>query len=395
MLKRSGQLCAALLLVFPAVTSGSVRLELAIHEAARAARKNNLENVLVVVREESRSAKNVKSDEVLDTVDALAVRAIRKESELKTVKSAAAQNLARKTKARRAMRPSEVSRYQGSTAADVVLSLDYRERGSIFLQVTLLDQKQVYFSERVQLRERPELTPEKELSEKSTSPGSAGKSSPGSKSTGDKISGNSTGRPRSSETTQRYPGLRGSAGKFPRTGPLKGPARNSSRSEEKARRKKTDREDEKDGNGDDGRTEDRTTPTRVPPSRLAQGILNFSANSLGKKVGRGECWDLADQAMRAAGAEPPKGYTYGNEVELNDVQPGDILQFTTARFDEPGYWAIMGSPNHTAVVQSVKDGRVFMLHQNFSGQKYVSTFDFNPDNMTSGRMEVWRPVPRR
>lgn len=99
--------------------------------------------------------------------------------------------------------------------------------------------------------------------------------------------------------------------------------------------------------------------------------------------------------MRAAGAEPPRGYTYGNRIELQEVQPGDILQFKTARFDEPGYWAIMGSPDHTAVVQSVGRDRIFILHQNFGGKKIVQTFDLNPNNMSSGRMDAWRPVPRQ
>jgi hypothetical protein len=98
--------------------------------------------------------------------------------------------------------------------------------------------------------------------------------------------------------------------------------------------------------------------------------------------------------LRAAGAEPPKGYSFGDRIPLNEIQPGDILQFTSARFDEPGYWTIMGMPNHTAVVHAVGDTRAFILQQNFDGKRHVTTYDLNLNNLTSGQLEAFRPVPR-
>ena len=97
--------------------------------------------------------------------------------------------------------------------------------------------------------------------------------------------------------------------------------------------------------------------------------------------------------MQAAGAKRPDGYIFGDEIALRDMRPGDILQFTTARFDEPGYYAVMGAPNHTAVVYSIAGDRVFMLHQNFNGKKTVSTFDVNFANMTSGQVKAYRARP--
>ncbi|MDA1165401.1 MAG: hypothetical protein O3B13_20065, partial [Planctomycetota bacterium] len=89
------------------------------------------------------------------------------------------------------------------------------------------------------------------------------------------------------------------------------------------------------------------------------------------------------------------GYTFGTPVPLEEIQPGDILQFTSARFDEPGYWTIMGMPNHTAVVHAVGDTRAFILQQNFDGKRYVTTYDLNLNNLTSGSIEAFRPVPAR
>jgi hypothetical protein len=76
--------------------------------------------------------------------------------------------------------------------------------------------------------------------------------------------------------------------------------------------------------------------------RRARGI----AMANGQQVGRGECYDLADQALTFAGAKsaPSYGkitdeadYQWGRPIELKDVEAGDILQLrghkTTIRTD--------------------------------------------------------------
>ena len=69
---------------------------------------------------------------------------------------------------------------------------------------------------------------------------------------------------------------------------------------------------------------------------LGQKIMVWSKGRLGKKVGRGQCWDLAETALKQAGAMTsndlgPVGddtdYIWGDEVaDLKNVQRGDILQ---------------------------------------------------------------------
>ena len=69
----------------------------------------------------------------------------------------------------------------------------------------------------------------------------------------------------------------------------------------------------------------------------SQKVVNWARAQLGKQVRTGECWDLADSALKQAGAkssgdlgpmDADADYVWGDEVtDLKDVQPGDILQF--------------------------------------------------------------------
>jgi hypothetical protein len=66
---------------------------------------------------------------------------------------------------------------------------------------------------------------------------------------------------------------------------------------------------------------------------LNQKVAHWSAGKVGQQLGRGECWDLANQALKAAGASSSTttgaddDYVWGTAVTLNQVLPGDILQF--------------------------------------------------------------------
>lgn len=79
---------------------------------------------------------------------------------------------------------------------------------------------------------------------------------------------------------------------------------------------------------------------------LGQKVVTFAAGKKGQQAGRGECYDLADQALTFAGAKSASSYgkitddadyQWGRPIELKDVEAGDILQLrghkTTIRTD--------------------------------------------------------------
>jgi hypothetical protein len=68
-------------------------------------------------------------------------------------------------------------------------------------------------------------------------------------------------------------------------------------------------------------------------SEYNQQVYNFASGQLGRRVGRGDCWDLPHQALTSAGAQSSDttragaDYRWGDPVALEDITPGDVLQF--------------------------------------------------------------------
>jgi hypothetical protein len=69
---------------------------------------------------------------------------------------------------------------------------------------------------------------------------------------------------------------------------------------------------------------------------IGQKAVAFARGKLGQQVGRGECYDVADAALRHAGAKsaPSYGetkddgdYVWGDEIDAKDARAGDVIQF--------------------------------------------------------------------
>jgi hypothetical protein len=126
---------------------------------------------------------------------------------------------------------------------------------------------------------------------------------------------------------------------------------------------------------------------------LNRRVLQFALSQMGRKVGNGECWTLADQALRRSGARGANNFNFGRQIPLAQIQPGDILQFKSARFDFGNSFYFFGTPDHTVVVLGVEGTKVSILHQNF-GKKIVTKLNVDFKNMTKGKVWAWRPVSR-
>lgn len=376
---------AIVLLTVSLTASASVPMELAVHEAARAARRHDFDQVLVVVRENSRSAQEPEIDGVLRAIEKMTRDILKKEPGVEGLVDKSVRQLAKRIKARAGMRPSEVRRYLSVKKADAVLSLDYRNRSGISIEMTLVNGADVYFAERIELEERPDPIDEyleDTDTDEATSEDSDGKKTEKSESKASK------GGKSEIKLAPGSQGIKGTGGKVRRSKVEGRNVRSTSRQQ-----KQSEAVVKAVAAAEQTERKDAPRAPQGPISEIQREVVNFAADNIGKRIGRGECWDLADQALRAAGAEPPRGYTFGTQIPLSEIQPGDILQFTSARFDEPGYWTIMGMPNHTAVVHAVGDTRAFILQQNFDGKRHVTTYDLNLNNLTSGSLEAFRPVP--
>lgn len=136
---------------------------------------------------------------------------------------------------------------------------------------------------------------------------------------------------------------------------------------------------------------------RTVGTDLNAAVVEFVNGKMGKKVGHGECWDLAAEALTAAGATWDGKYAWGLVIdpERDVVLPGDVVQFENVVFE----WEDANSlyresmPHHTAIIVEVKSPGVFVIaHQNFgpAGRKVV-TGDLLLAHKKKGKLIVYRP----
>lgn len=137
------------------------------------------------------------------------------------------------------------------------------------------------------------------------------------------------------------------------------------------------------------------SPTAQAPT-LGEAVAAFAEAHTGRKVGTGECWDLAQQALNKAGARWDGRHGFGDAVEVADVQRGDVVQFDNVLIERRSPERLeqdrMGP--HTAVVLAVEGpGRYLLAHQNFgkAGRK-VSRYALVMDDVKRGTVSFFRPV---
>ncbi len=140
----------------------------------------------------------------------------------------------------------------------------------------------------------------------------------------------------------------------------------------------------------------RTIAQEIPT--LNKEIVEYVESVIGKKVDRGECWDLANQALIRVDAAWDRQYIYGNRIdhEKDKVYPGDLIQFknVTVRYTEGNVTYTELMAHHTAIVYKVLGKGIFEIaHQNteFSGRK-VGLSELNTNHIIKGKVYFYRPT---
>jgi hypothetical protein len=143
---------------------------------------------------------------------------------------------------------------------------------------------------------------------------------------------------------------------------------------------------------------------KLPPNlhtfELNSRVIEFVDRVMGTTVGRGECWDLAQQALDQNLADWTRPTTYGLPLnpDTTEIKAGDIIQFRTVKTTEHHSggvtkWETFGAPDHTAIVYKVLGRKHFTLaHQNIGGKKSVVKSDINLTKVTGGKYWIYRPV---
>jgi len=130
---------------------------------------------------------------------------------------------------------------------------------------------------------------------------------------------------------------------------------------------------------------------------LNRKIIAFVDSKMKKKVGRGECWDLAAEALNNAGAKWNGKLKYGRLLDLkkDSILPGDVIQFegVKIKYEEEGarYKEVLN--HHTGIIYTVKGPKQFdMANQNTAqhGRKVGLSY-IDLDLVTTGRYFIYRP----
>lgn len=150
--------------------------------------------------------------------------------------------------------------------------------------------------------------------------------------------------------------------------------------------------------------------------RYGAAVVAFCQAHMGQCVGRGECWDLADHALKSLPPEAmrSRGKVHGHIVFEHiaghgapvwgadaTLRPGDVLQFDACRFEErdPSTRRVTrtiscGAPDHTSIVTAyaTDSGCVDLLEQNSGGRRFVTTGRLALHALVSGSVRAYRPI---
>jgi hypothetical protein len=141
------------------------------------------------------------------------------------------------------------------------------------------------------------------------------------------------------------------------------------------------------------------TKTQAQMPEMNKQIIKYVNSVIGKKVDRGECWDLANQALIKVKADWDGKFTYGKLLnpKKDSIYPGDIIQYknVVVKYKEGNVMYTETMKQHTSIVYKVIDKGIYeVAEQNtgYAGRK-VSIGKINLSTIVKGKVMIYRPVP--
>ena len=135
-------------------------------------------------------------------------------------------------------------------------------------------------------------------------------------------------------------------------------------------------------------------------------VVEYVDSVMGKKVDRGECWDLAAGALAYSGAyfdrsSMKTALIYGRRLDPNkeEILAGDLIQFENVTVEwkdgNSSFTESMG--HHTAIVYKVNEPKNYEIaHQNTSSWgKKVGVSNFRLDRVKKGKVMIYRPIKEK
>lgn len=136
-------------------------------------------------------------------------------------------------------------------------------------------------------------------------------------------------------------------------------------------------------------------PFRLSELSLNQEVISYMDTVMGKPIGRGECWDLAQEILDLYMADwkRPTGFGIVLDPQKEAIKPGDIIQMYNLKLEYDNHIEYFGLPQHTAIIYKVLDKDHYLLaHQNVAGKRYVLKSEMNLKHLKSGTLTFYRPI---
>ena len=130
----------------------------------------------------------------------------------------------------------------------------------------------------------------------------------------------------------------------------------------------------------------------VQTQDVNQRMVEYTISKEGKKVDRGECWDLVANALDRSGAQwdPPRGFGEKYDPSKVKVKAGDIMEFKNVKL-QGDTWAFV-FPQHFAIVTEVLGDNQYRIgHQNYNNKRRVVQTDIDLAYHKKGKITFYRP----
>lgn len=133
---------------------------------------------------------------------------------------------------------------------------------------------------------------------------------------------------------------------------------------------------------------------------LNKKIIEYVKSTINKKIDRGECWDLLNEALKKVDADWDHRFKYGIllDPKRDVVFPGDMIQFegVKIRFKRGNIITTETMEHHSAIIYRVIAKDIYEIaNQNtgFSGRKVgLSTLDIT--TIYRGKIYIYRPTKK-
>lgn len=134
----------------------------------------------------------------------------------------------------------------------------------------------------------------------------------------------------------------------------------------------------------------------LPPTNAK--IVEYVNTVIGKKVGRGECWDLANEALTYANAQWKFPTTFGKPIDYKKevILPGDLIQIKNVVMESRTDTSIVRWKmlEHTAIVYATTNSyQISIAEQNVNGVRKVMISHWNLKDVKGGSLLFYRPQP--